>query len=197
MIKSLVQPDVERLGLPTAGLEPARPFELRILSPLRLPFRQAGKGGLFYRSCGGTARGYKLSGMRHSALCPWHRVPYASVARLSMSYVQSARRRSKDGLTTRILVAIDALGQLARLFPLSGQRHDTISVAPLIKDAKFGGLIADKAFDADWLTVGRNDRCAKVVTSRRLKRNASSTDRQVTSHDQYFGLQAQGVQTGG
>jgi hypothetical protein len=28
--------------MPTAGLEPARPFELRILSPLRLPFRQAG-----------------------------------------------------------------------------------------------------------------------------------------------------------
>jgi hypothetical protein len=30
------------LLVPAAGLEPARSCELRILSPLRLPFRQAG-----------------------------------------------------------------------------------------------------------------------------------------------------------
>ena len=33
--------------MPTAGLEPARRFQLRILSPLRLPFRQAGAEGCF------------------------------------------------------------------------------------------------------------------------------------------------------
>lgn len=29
--------------MPVAGLEPARPFGLRILSPLRLPFRHTGR----------------------------------------------------------------------------------------------------------------------------------------------------------
>ena len=43
--------------MPTAGLEPARPFELRILSPLRLPFRQAGTARSFTRGGSGTARG--------------------------------------------------------------------------------------------------------------------------------------------
>ena len=34
-------------GLPTGGLEPPHPCELRILSPLRLPFRQAGQASAF------------------------------------------------------------------------------------------------------------------------------------------------------
>ena len=34
-------------GLPTGGLEPPHPCELRILSPLRLPFRQAGQDSAF------------------------------------------------------------------------------------------------------------------------------------------------------
>ena len=33
--------------VPTTGLEPVRRFQLRILSPLRLPFRQAGINGVF------------------------------------------------------------------------------------------------------------------------------------------------------
>ena len=32
--------------MPAGGLEPPRPFGLRILSPLRLPFRQAGTDGV-------------------------------------------------------------------------------------------------------------------------------------------------------
>ncbi len=55
---------------------------------------------------------------------------------------------------------------------LPGQRYDTIGVAPLIKGVEFGGLIADKAFDADWIIAELNERGAKVVISQRPKRKA-------------------------
>jgi transposase len=45
-------------------------------------------------------------------------------------------------------------------------------VAPLIKDTEFGGLIADKAFDANWIIAELDRRGAKVVISQRPKRKA-------------------------
>jgi transposase len=75
-------------------------------------------------------------------------------------------------LTTKILALTDALGNLVRFVLLPGQRYDTVGVAPLIKDVEFGGLIADKAFDANWIIAELNERGAKVVMSRRPKRKA-------------------------
>ena len=46
---------------------------------------------------------------------------------------------------------------------LPGQRHDTVGVAPLIENVAFGGLIADKAFDADWILAELDARGAEVV----------------------------------
>ena len=40
----------------------------------------------------------------------------------------------------------------------------------MIKGAEFGGLIADKAFDANWIITELNERGAKVVISQRPKR---------------------------
>jgi transposase len=45
-------------------------------------------------------------------------------------------------------------------------------MAPLIKDTEFGGLIADKAFDANWIIAELNKRGAKVVILQRPKRKA-------------------------
>ena len=45
----------------------------------------------------------------------------------------------------------DALGNLVRFNLLPGHRYDTIGVAPLIEGVEFDGLIADKAFDANWI----------------------------------------------
>ena len=59
-----------------------------------------------------------------------------------------------------------------RFVLLPGQRYDTIGVAPLIKGAEFGGLIADKAFDANWIITELNERGAKIVISQRPKRKA-------------------------
>jgi transposase len=75
-------------------------------------------------------------------------------------------------MTTKILALTDALGNLVRFVLLPGQRHDTVGVAPLIEGVEFDGLIADTAFDANWLIAELNERGAKVVISQRPKRKA-------------------------
>jgi transposase len=66
-------------------------------------------------------------------------------------------------LTTKILALVDALGNLARFILMPGQRHDSIGVEPLISDVAFGALLADKAFDTNWLRAELNDRGAIAV----------------------------------
>ncbi len=58
---------------------------------------------------------------------------------------------------------MDALGNLARFVLLPGQRHDTVGVEPLIRDVPFDALLADKAFDVDWLRAELNQRGATAV----------------------------------
>lgn len=74
-------------------------------------------------------------------------------------------------MTTKILALTDALGNLVRFVLLPGQRFDTVGVAPLIKDVEFGGLIADKAFDANWIVADLDERGAKVVISQHSPRS--------------------------
>jgi transposase len=75
-------------------------------------------------------------------------------------------------MTTKILALTDALGNLVRFVLLPGQRHDTVGVAPLIKGLAFDGLIADKAFDANWLVAELNKRGATIVISQMPRRKA-------------------------
>lgn len=49
------------------------------------------------------------------------------------------------------MALVDALGNLVRFLLLPGQAHDMKGVAPLIRNVSFGALLADKAFDANWL----------------------------------------------
>jgi len=65
----------------------------------------------------------------------------------------------------------DALGNVARFVLMPGQRFDTVGVAPLIEDIAFGGLIADKAFDADAIIADLNERGAKIVISQHPRRS--------------------------
>jgi transposase len=71
--------------------------------------------------------------------------------------------RSRGGLTTKIVALVDALGNLARFVLLPGQRHDSVGVEPLISGGEFDALIADKAFDIDWIRADLNDRGARAV----------------------------------
>ena len=66
-------------------------------------------------------------------------------------------------MTTKIVALVDALGNLARFVLLPGQRHDSVGVKPLIQDIEFDALLADKAFDIDWLRAELNDRGALAV----------------------------------
>jgi transposase len=59
---------------------------------------------------------------------------------------------------------IDALGNLVRFVLLPGQRHDSVGVAPLIQDLDFAALLADKAFNIDWLRAALDERGATAVT---------------------------------
>ncbi|TPE47334.1 IS5 family transposase [Amaricoccus solimangrovi] len=78
--------------------------------------------------------------------------------------------KSRGGWTTKILALTDALGNLVRFELLPGQRYDTVGVAPLIEGIAFEGLIADKAFDANWIIAELDARGAQVVISQRPHR---------------------------
>lgn len=58
---------------------------------------------------------------------------------------------------------MDALGNLVRFLLLPGQAHDMKGVAPLIGNVSFGALLADKAFDANWLLQELDTRGASAV----------------------------------
>ena len=75
-------------------------------------------------------------------------------------------------MTTKIVALVDALGNLVRFVLLPGQRHDTVGVAPLIEGVAFGALIADKAFDSNWIITELNKRGAGIVISQRSQRTA-------------------------
>jgi transposase len=69
------------------------------------------------------------------------------------------------------LALTDALGNLIRFVLLPGQRHDTVGVAPLIDGIEFDALIADKAFDSNWIIGELNERGAGIVISQRPQRS--------------------------
>jgi transposase len=58
---------------------------------------------------------------------------------------------------------VDALGNLVRFVLLPGQRHDSVGVAPLIQDLDFAALLADRAFDMDWLRADLDERGAAAI----------------------------------
>ena len=54
-------------------------------------------------------------------------------------------------MTTKILALADALGNLTDFRLLPGQAHDLRGTAVLTDGLRCGQLLADRAFDADWL----------------------------------------------
>ena len=53
---------------------------------------------------------------------------------------------------------------------LPGNRFDTVGVAPLIEGIDFAGLLADKAFDSNWIIDNLNERRAVICISQRPQR---------------------------
>ena len=61
-------------------------------------------------------------------------------------------------MTTKILALTDALGNLADFCLLPGQAHDLRGVQELLEGLEAGHILADRAFDADWLREALSDR---------------------------------------
>lgn len=61
------------------------------------------------------------------------------------------------------MALVDALGNLVRFILLPGQRHDSVGVAPLLCSIALDALIADTAFDSDWLRAELNERGTLAV----------------------------------
>ena len=53
---------------------------------------------------------------------------------------------------------------------LPGNRYDTVGVAPLIEGIEFDAILADKAFDSNWIIEEMNERGARIVISQRPQR---------------------------
>ena len=76
-------------------------------------------------------------------------------------------------MTTKIVALTDALGNMVGFELLPG--HDTIGVAALIEGRHFDGLIADKAFDVNWIIAELEGRGAEIVISQHPNRTAPRT----------------------
>jgi transposase len=68
------------------------------------------------------------------------------------------------------MALVDALGNLVRFVLMPGQRNDIMGVRPLIDGISFDALLADKAFDADWLRLELDARGALSVIPPRKNR---------------------------
>src|SRR6266700_434633 len=71
--------------------------------------------------------------------------------------------RSRGGLTTKVHVLVDALGNPCSLMLTPGQVHDLTCAQPLLENADPGALIGDKAYDADSLIDTLNQRSITPV----------------------------------
>ena len=73
-------------------------------------------------------------------------------------------------MTTKILALTDALGCLVRFVLLPGQRHDLQGVDALLEGIDLQALLADKAFDADWLKQRLLAQGCQVVIAQKINR---------------------------
>ena len=79
---------------------------------------------------------------------------FTARARAQKGTLCQAIGRSRGGIKTKTLALTDALGNLVDFCLMPGQAHDLRETANLFHDMSAGHLLADRAFDADWL---RND----------------------------------------
>ena len=90
----------------------------------------------------------------------------------------------------------DALGNLVRFVLMPGHRFDTFGVAPLIKGIRFDAVLADKAFDSNWIIADMNDRVREEMKREKI---SEETARYILSKDdeerRKWGIQVYGADT--
>jgi transposase len=81
--------------------------------------------------------------------------------------------RSRGGLSTKINIAVDALGNPVRLILTAGQVADICQAEGLIEGFSFENLLADKGYDADNFRASIADAGAQaVIPSKRSRSQA-------------------------
>ena len=73
-------------------------------------------------------------------------------------------------MTTKILALTDALGNLVRFVLLPGQRHDLQGISEILQDVDLQALLADKAFDTNWLVERLHNENCQVVIAQKTNR---------------------------
>ncbi len=82
-------------------------------------------------------------------------------------------------MTTKILALVDALGNLTDFRLMPGQAHDLCGTAALIDGLTCGQLLADRAFDANWLRDALNRaRIEPVIPPKSNRRCPAEFDRE-------------------
>jgi len=91
---------------------------------------------------------------------------------------RQALGRSRGGFSTKIHIAVDALGNPLRLLLTAGQASDVTQGAPLIKEFKAQAVIADKGYDSDALVKTINEQEAQaVIPPRSMRKQLREYDR--------------------
>ena len=81
-------------------------------------------------------------------------------------------------MSTKILALCDALGNLLKFALMPGQRHDSKGVEEMIRNQKFEALLADKAFDVQWLIA--------IASTRRANRDLAKIQFNVRCFRYYY-----------
>ena len=87
--------------------------------------------------------------------------------------------RSRGGLTTKIHLSTDESGRIKRLLLTGGQTSDVKVSLDLVQGFKATKLIADKAYDADWLLYYlHSEDIEAVIPPKRSRLQQRTTDYQ-------------------
>ena len=83
-------------------------------------------------------------------------------------------------MTTKILALTDALGNVADFCLLSGQAHDLRGVPELIEGLRADYMLADRAFDADWLRKSLSEHdISPVIPPRKNRKHTAEYDKEM------------------
>lgn len=83
-------------------------------------------------------------------------------------------------MTTKILALTDALGNLADFCLLPGQAHDLRGVPELLERMEAGHMLADRAFDADWLREALSEHdITPVIPPRKNRKHPAGYDEEM------------------
>lgn len=83
-------------------------------------------------------------------------------------------------MTTKILALTDALGNPADFRLLPGQAHDLRGVPDLLDGLDANHILADRAFDADWLRDALSQReIAPVIPPRKNRKQPAAYDEEM------------------